>query len=282
MGALDAIEWQACMLEPVRNREAERYLRRTTGMVSPLARYFLDSPWVVHALGQLDVGCVPLRHVDPSLASMIALVVSQDNSCRFCYAATRGVLQILGFPEARIRGLEDGFLGAEFTPLQRAALDLARSISRAAPLCSRDAARPLLDAGGTPGLAQEVAYLAACNVFFNRISTLAALPPADTEGLASRWWIRLLRPLIASRVRNPVATAPTPLQPAQRLGLYADFVNALDGLPAAPRLRAVLDDAWDAPLLPRRLKALVFAVVGRGLGCALSEAEASQALQGEG
>jgi len=41
----------------------------------------------------------------------------------------------------------------------------------------------------------------------------------------------------------------------------------------------VLDEAWHSPLLPARAKALVFAVVARGLGCPRSESEARRLLE---
>jgi alkylhydroperoxidase family enzyme len=68
----------------------------------------------------------------------------------------------------------------------------------------------------------------------------------------------------------------------QRSGPFASTVNALDGLPGAARLRAVINGAWESPVLERRTKALVFAVVARGLGCSVSEMEARRLLVAEG
>jgi hypothetical protein len=55
-------------------------------------------------------------------------------------------------------------------------------------------------------------------------------------------------------------------------------VAALDGSPAAHVLRRVVDDAIGSPLLPRRTKLLVLAVVARALGCDHGEAEARAGL----
>src|SRR5512134_392330 len=111
MGALDNVEWEASMLEPTHNPEGERSLHDIYGrIIPPGTRYFLDSPWVTRACAALGIERVPLLHASADLSQMISLVVSQDNSCRYCYTATRSVMRILGFPEARIRRLEEDFL----------------------------------------------------------------------------------------------------------------------------------------------------------------------------
>ncbi len=281
MGALDAVEWEVCLLEPVQNRAARRFLRKELGMVPPAARYFLNSPWLTAALARLDVVRIPMVYVSLDLAQMLALVVSQENSCRYCYAATRSAMKILGFPEVRIRRLEEDFLSADLEPQEKAALEFARCVARGVPLATCKDGRPLLDAGYGPDAVKEIAFLAAANLFFNRLSTLPALPPEEVD-VADRWDLRLLRPLIAAYLRPRRAKRPEPLRPAQREGPFAAFVNALDGLPVAPRLRAVIDDAWRSPGLGRRTKGLGFAVVARGIGSPLSEQEAVRLLLGEG
>lgn len=282
MGGLDAIEWESCLLEPVRNREAERYLRRAIGIVPPGAYYFLDSPWVTRATATLDVSHIPLLHVSPKIAGLVSLVVSQDNSCRYCYAATRSIMKILGIPEARIRGLEENFLSADISEAEKRAMEFARCVSRATPMATCTEAAPLIEAGFSPDGVKEIAAYTAVNVFFNRVATLPALPSDALEELPQRWFVRLFRPLIARSLRPRRATRPEPLRPEQRQGPFAEIVNALDGLPAAPRLRAVIDDAFASTVLSRRVTALVFAVVARGLGCPLSEAEAVRLLDHEG
>ncbi len=282
MGALDNVEWEACVLEPVRNRDAERYLRRSLGMVPPGALYFVDSDWLTHGVVAFDLVHLPRAHVAPMLAELIALAVSQESSCRYCYAATRGVMKILGFSEARIRRLEEDSLGADLPSGERAAIEFARCVARAAPLATCRDGRPVLDAGYDPGAVKEIAVLVAVNVFYNRLSTLAALPPASVEGMADHWYMRIFRPFVARMVRPRPTAHGERLRPEQRVGHFAAFVNALDGLPAAPRIRAVIDEAWRSPALSVRLKALIFAVVARGMGCVAVEQEAAQMLADEG
>ena len=93
--------------------------------------------------------------------------------------------------------------------------------------------------------------------------------------------MRLTRPLIARRL-NPRRGLRAPLAPEWKSGPFSYLVTALDGLPVAAPLRQLIDAALDSPLLPRRAKLLVFAVVARGLGCQLSEREAANLLAAEG
>jgi AhpD family alkylhydroperoxidase len=281
MGALDAVEWEACVLERVRQPEAERFLRKSIGIIPPATRYFLQSAWMTRAFVGLGAEAVPLLYMPSDLSQMVALVVSQDNSCRYCYAATRSIMRILGFSEERIRRLEENALSGDLTPADTAALEFARSVSRAAPLPGIAEYRPLLDTGVSPAAAREIAFFAAASVFFNRIATLPALPP-DEMDLDRRWYVRLLRPLLARLARPARTTEPVMLTAAQRQGPFAPIVNALDGLPGAARLRAVIDDAWSSPVLDRRTKELVFAVVARGIGCEVCEAEARRLLAAGG
>ncbi len=281
MGALDAIEWEACLLQPVRDPEAERALRREIGIVSPGARFFLDSPWVTRATTRLELPQLPTLHVSGDLNEMIALVVSQENACRYCYEATRLMMTILGFDEDRIRRLEDDFLSGDIASEQKLALQFARCISRASPLATCQESRPLLDAGFAPPAIKEIAALSAINGFFNRLSTIPALPPADWS-FGQRWYMRLVRPLIARKMRPRRATEQVVLRSEQRRGPFAEIVCALDGLPIAARLRDIIDDAWASSILPRRTKALVFAVVGRGIRCGISEREGIRLLTEEG
>jgi alkylhydroperoxidase family enzyme len=92
MPALDNVDWEACLLEPIHNPEAERRVRKAMGIVPPVVRYFLDSVWWPDAVVALDLVHTPLLHVSPDLAEMVALVVSQESACRYCFNMTRGIL----------------------------------------------------------------------------------------------------------------------------------------------------------------------------------------------
>ena len=281
MPALDAVEWEAALLEPIRDRAAERLVRKQVGIVSPAARYFLDSPWVTQVGVLLSLKNVPLRYIPPDLAEMLAFVVSQESSCRYCYAATRSVMKVLGFADARIRRLEEDFLSSDLPPGEKAALEFARAVARAAPLVTAQQIEAILAAGWSIGAVKELAGLVAVNVFFNRLSTLPALPPAEAN-FAERWYVRLFRPFIAPYLRPRQVTGSERLPPDQRDGPFAPFVNALDGLPMALRFRAAIDAAWRPSALGQRAKALVIAVVARGIGCPTAERESMRLLAATG
>jgi len=280
MPALDDVEWEACLLEPVRNAPVERALRKALGTVPPGLRYFLDSAWWMDAAVALDLVHIPLLHLDPNLAEMVALVVSQDSACRYCFNMTRGVLGILGFSEARTRQLEE--LSTELDVTERAALQFARRVSRATPLVDAAEAAPLRALGWSDAAVKELVALTAVNVFFNRAATLPALPYEDATRLFESPLMRLAAPLLRRFVRARRARQPVPLTAAEREGPFAPFVNTLDGLPVAPRVRIAIDACLRGSSLGRRATALVFAVVGRGMGCPVSEGEATRLLLADG
>jgi alkylhydroperoxidase family enzyme len=138
----------------------------------------------------------------------------------------------------------------------------------------------LADAGLSRTAIAEIAYCAAANVCANRLATLLAFPSDFTEATADRLAIRLLRPLIARCIRGKLRE-PQAL-PAPNAGPCADLVAALDGSPAAGVLRRVIDEAIASPVLPKRTKLLMLAVIGRAVGCNRAESEAQAELATEG
>ena len=281
--ALKDVEWESCALEPHPDRDLSAYLRRELGVVPTSAPYMTPCPWIVRSLAGLNFYNALLAHLEIPLAELIALVVSEDNSCRYCFGVQRFVLRLQGVPERRIRGLEDGLFAAELDPRSRSALEFVRRFSRGNPLASGADAEPMRRNGWSEPAIREAAFVAATHVYYNRMATLPALPPQQMEALADRWWIRLVSRALRRRLlRNQRRGVPVPLPPDARAGPYGALVGAFDGLPAAGALRQTLDEAFASPALPRRTKALVFAVVARGLGCLLSEAEAGRLLGEEG
>ena len=271
------VEWEACLLEPRRDPEMERRVRRRFGRVSSSLAYLSDCPWLSESVAALNAQLFTRVRLDQGLAEMAGVIVSHDNACRYCYAAARALLLLLGYSEQRIRALEQDLLTEEFRPTERAAFDYARRVSRANPLPTPADAEPLRAAGFDDLAIKELAGYVAIMVFQNRLSTLAALPPHHFETLPNRWYMRLLRPVVAPFVRRMQRTAgETRLRDDQRQGPFAAVVCALDGLPLAGELRAFIDALWASNILPARSKALVFGVVARGVGCAASEREATR------
>ncbi|HXJ33354.1 MAG TPA: hypothetical protein VMS22_04875 [Candidatus Eisenbacteria bacterium] len=264
------IEWGECWLEPTAMpRELAADIRRALhGVVPAWSARLASVPWVAREFPRLSGKSI--AHMPLDLWEMIGLVVSQDNSCRYCYGVTRVLLRVLGYDAARVQQLERDLNLADVSPADRLALDFARRVSHANPRVGAPDYSRLLEAGYSKPAIAEIAYCAATNVCANRIATLLAFPPDFTP--AERVVMRLLRPLVARRIRGKLMR-PEPLPP--NIGPCADVVAALDGSPAARVLRTAIDEAIASPVLPRRTKLLMLAVIGKALGCAYSEREAS-------
>jgi hypothetical protein len=74
-------------------------------------------------------------------------VVSQENSCRFCYAAVRALLWTQGWSETRIERVHQELARAEASSGTAAMIAFARNQSRIGPAGAREAAEALRKAG---------------------------------------------------------------------------------------------------------------------------------------
>jgi len=283
MSTLETVEWDSCLVDPHRDPELERKARRALGAVPHALRYLAACPWLVDSFIRTVTTPFQLVHVDAELHDLIWLAVSQDNSCRYCYASQRAMMRILGFPSDRIRRLEESFFSAELDPRERLAIEFSKRISRANPMPAKADAQELLDAGYSWDAVKEVAYAATHTVAANRIATLPAIPPGPVEQMPDRWAIRLARPILAWMIRRhqPRRLEIEPSEPSDA-DPFSHLVRALGELPVARGLHVSLCESWASPLLSRRAKAFVFAVVARGLGCSLCEREACRLLGEQG
>ena len=87
--ALAQVAWEDCLLEPRRDRALEAFARETQGVPNPTIAYFASVPWLARALVELHPEYGLLQRLDPDVADLVSLIVSQENSCRFCYSAVR-------------------------------------------------------------------------------------------------------------------------------------------------------------------------------------------------
>jgi uncharacterized peroxidase-related enzyme len=283
MGAIEQVEWETCLVEPVRDAGLERFARRQLGSVPGWLSYLAACPWLARGLVASETLHGNLAHLDIETTQLIELVVSQDNSCRYCFASFRLLMRILGTSEQRIRRLEQDLLLSDLPPRQRAALDLARRLSRANPPPGASDLAQLRAVGFTQGQTREIALVAALAAAGNRVTTFPALPPEGIEALPDRLLFRLLRPLVSWRVRRSIrAGGPSASSADAAAAPFGYLARACDGLPLALALCGALAEAWASPLLSRRAKGLVFAVVAHGLGDAPSQREAARLLAEEG
>src|SRR4029453_18007283 len=83
-------------------------MRRERGNVPTWAARLAPLPWLVRGLG--DMTALPAPPLPVPTYALIALVVSRDNSCRFCYGAHRALMRVLGYETEAIDRLQRGEL----------------------------------------------------------------------------------------------------------------------------------------------------------------------------
>ncbi len=280
---LEDVAWEPSLLEPRRDPELERWVRAEIGVVPDFVGYLSACPWLVRAIVEGAPPSGRLRHLDLELAELVYLVVSHDNSCRYCYAAHRTILRVLGFSKGRIERMEQDLFGVESGASGRRILDFVRRFSRGNPLPQGADLAALGRDGLSREAALEVLFVAASAVLANRASTLPALPVEAAGGGAAGSIARLLGPLVGrfvqARARRRRLAAP---QGDAMPGPFGRTLRAFAGLPAATVLRSALDGCWASPGLARATRALVFAVVARGLGAGSAEREALALAEVEG
>jgi len=278
---LERVPWESSLLDPTPDPSLEQYARRKHGVPNPAVRYFAPVPWLAKGIVDLHPEFGLLMRLEQDVADLVSLVVSQENSCRFCYAAVRVMLWSQGMSLARIQQLEHD-LTSDLPPRTAAALAFARSQSRKGPAAAGEARESAQRAGITLDEMKEIAFVVGMTDFSNRATTITAVPVREFERIPEQWHMRLLRPVVKRLLRSGCARGkPTPLErpPSHPC---APVVNAYAGSPIAVALERTLQQMWDSPHITRRCKLLMFAVIARGLGCDLCSPRFPEALAAEG
>ena len=182
-GTLQHVAWESCAVEPVHDWELESYALRRQGVLSPAIRYFVPVPWLARAVVDLRPELGLLMHVDSQVADLLALVVSQQNSCRFCYAGVRALLWAQGVSKARLEKIEQQVAQGNLPARTIAAIAFGRSQSRSGPSGARAARAALLREGFSDDEMREIAYVVAETDFSNRAHTIPAIPARPMEEL---------------------------------------------------------------------------------------------------
>jgi alkylhydroperoxidase family enzyme len=280
--ALENVAWVACLFEPHQDSALESYARRKWGIPSPATRYFAPVPWLARALVDLHAELGLLMHLEQNVADLVTLVVSQENSCRFCYAAVRALLWAGGMSTARVQRVEEDLRRMDLPSQTIAALAFGRGQSRTGPQAAGAAREALLAAGLGADELREIAYVVASTDFSNRAHTIAAIPSRPLERLPDQVHMRLIRPLLNRVLKSHCSRGQaTPLNHTPS-GPYARLVKAYEGSPIAPALGRTLEEMWASPHLTRRCKLLMLAVVARGLACEVCAPVLVEALEREG
>lgn len=282
INALEQVAWESCLLERHQDRALESYARKRQGMPNPAIGYFAPVPWLAHALIDWHPEYGLLMRLDHEVMDLVTLAVSQENSCRFCYAAVRGMLWAQGMSRARIQRIEQDLARADLSPRAIAAMAFGRSQSRSGPAGARAARDALERAGIGADEMREIAFAVALTDFSNRAHTIPAVPTRPMERMPDQLHMWLLRPLLNRLLRRSrYSGRPTPLEGVPPPP-YSRLVKAYAGSPIATTMARTLEDMWASPHLTRRCKLLMLAVVARGLGCETCAPEVSEALQREG
>ncbi len=278
---LDQIDWCDVPLLPgVPDPAWEREVVRRFGFASNMAKFLTPVRWLMEAEQLVEARVTP--SISVPLRAFISMAVAMDSSCRHCYGAFRSMLKILGYSEGVIRELEESLAIDQLTKKEQAALEFARKVSRSAPRPGESDLKELEAAGFSQLEIAEIAYLAAINASGNRLATLLAVPPDPLEDIDANWFERLKRPFTRKEFRAALSYIVNVPYPKGFAGPGAGTIRALEGSPASAALATVLHGAWNSTITSRRVKALIFAVVARGLGCPECEAEAAEALRAEG
>ena len=280
--ALENVTWEDCLLEPHRDRAIEAFAREKQGVPNPNVAYFASVPWLARAFVELHPEYGLLQRLDPAVADLVSMIVSQENSCRFCYSAVRALLWAKGMSRDRIDRIEQDLARGDLPERTRAAISFGRLQSRTGPPAASSACEALRGAGVDADELKEIAYAVAVTDFTNRVSTISALPTRPMERMPEQWHMRLLRPIVGRILRGRRQRgAPTPLDREPDFP-YAHVVRAYSGSPIAPTLARTLEGMWTSDVLTRRCKLLMLAVIARGLSCADCAVEVAPALAAEG
>lgn len=272
------IAWGEPLLPQVSDPAWEATVKRRAGSVADIYRRVAPLPWLREACLRVDT--YRSRYMPVRLLHIGAMVIAQENACRYCYGAARAYLRVLGYREATIARMERETHLAELDDRDREFIQFARKLARSNPRPARAERNRLIELGYSPEAVTEMAFFIAFGCFYNRVTTLLACPPeTGFERFSESWAGRLLalggpitRPL-AARKRRAARTVEEPV--ALPAGTpFASIINELRGLPAAAVVQRTLTESFASPVLSTHLKALLFAVVARTLECTYCQDQA--------
>jgi alkylhydroperoxidase family enzyme len=270
---INDIEWGEPILPIVRDPEWEAEVKADMGMVPDLMTRVSRSPWLRKAClkwPRYSVTEFPLH-----LRDIGALVTAQENACRFCYGMARSQMRLFGYSEKMISNIEREMQLAELDGKDRLFIQFCRNLARSNPRPPKADRDKLISLGFTPLAVSEMAFHIANQCFINRVATFISSPPMyKIEKFSTSLLGRILRPLIARKIRSQAWTPAEPLKEDNKS--FAGLVKALDGLPAAAVIQEGLEGAFSSEVLSMELKLLMFAVVARSLECSFCQDETRQ------
>lgn len=112
----------------------------------------------------------------PSLKQMIALVLSAQNSCRYCEAAHTGALEAMGVPQEIIASSVDDPEMRDLSTPQRVVLKFALKVARTPREVNAEDYAALQQVGFSRGEIMEIIMTAALNEFINIWADASGIP----------------------------------------------------------------------------------------------------------
>lgn len=267
---MNEIEWGDPILPRVHNPEWEAEVKADIGQLPDLMTRVAPIPWIRQAA--LKWPRIPVREFPTHLGDIGALVVAQENACRYCYGVARSYMRLFGHSEKKISRIEREMQLAELDSKDRIFIRFSRNLARSNPRPPIAERMKLMEMGFSDLAVREMAFHIANHCFINRLVTFVSSPPMhNLERLADSFFGRIMRPMIARKIRSMEWMGTDRI--STNTSSYGGVAQALKGLPQASILQDILDDAFASDILSKELKILMFAVVARSLECQFCQSE---------
>lgn len=257
-------------------------MSQTTGRQQNAAEN--GSEYISTFLANVTPDFYPVRHVPRHLANLVMLVVSQDNSCRYCVQDVRLMMLANGFREREVQNILADLYGASLSQTQEAALKFARRLSRANPRPGPNEITALRRRGLSAEAVTELGSIVAATNVANRIGTVSGLQPAHVPDGLDRWYRFPSRLAVRwSHIRNRRKYRDNrPYKRGEYRGPGARLLDAMPPVPALRHVRRTLEYAWGPSSISMRTRAMMAGVVGRLVDCQISGDIARYWLRREG
>jgi alkylhydroperoxidase family enzyme len=235
------------------------------------------SPWLASAVlsfnEQQKVAYTPLK-----LMGVAYLVACQENSCRYCYGMARTLMKIWGYSERQIQDLEHEANLADGST--RGVVEFARKLAHANPTPAKRDREELMEQGLSSEQVAEIAGYVVKACFANRMATFLAVPPnAAFESIPNTLFGKLFAFILRKKFAPKKSPPPSEIR---QDGPCAGIIAAAGRTHLGAWLRRITDGWLASPVIPRRSKLLMLAVIARQLGSRACEEEARSNLGREG
>lgn len=271
---LESLAWQDPVVLPVKRPEWEAPFKKVFGVVPRTVLYAGSCAWFLNAMLRLVQS--KWSHLPSDLGLLVRAVAALENSCRYCYGTQRSLLVLRGASPRLLDEIEGQIQAGDAS--RRAIIDFVRRLARSTPRPARAEAEALLALGHSPEAIAEMACNVAESALLTRVHSALAIPPErDLEKLANG---RFLKRIVSIFMGGALRPTRIVVEPEPTSGPFAAVIDVVTFSPRAKALRHMVDEMLASPTLPQRAKALMMAVVARGLGCSLCESEARALLIG--